>query len=174
MKKGFTLIELLVVVLIIGILVAIAVPQYQHAVAKSQFSSLKSKTKALAEAANIYYLTHNEYPNNFDVLDVSLPIKQSIIDSDINMVLLDNGERCYINKSISIISCFLANEKMRYYFSMENLKELWCVAASDYSAGNKVCQQDTGTTSYNNSNCGDYFSFENPTIIPCNAYTYQN
>ncbi len=71
--KGFTLIELLVVVLIIGILAAVAVPQYQKAVLKSRYATLMPIAKAMADAQEVYYLNKGYYAQDDekDLLDVS-------------------------------------------------------------------------------------------------------
>ena len=71
--KGFTLIELLVVVLIIGILSAVALPQYTKAVEKARAAELVAQTNALWRAQQLYFLENGTYAENMDDLTLSLP-----------------------------------------------------------------------------------------------------
>ena len=72
-KTGFTLIEILVVVLIIGILAALAVPQYQKAVIKSRATEAMTMLKAIGEAQEVYYLAHGHYTTDLTELDIDVP-----------------------------------------------------------------------------------------------------
>ena len=77
MNKGFTLIELLVVVLIIGILAAIALPQYTKAVERSRMAEAVQVLGDLATAQSIFYMQHNAFATDLDDLntrgDVNVP-----------------------------------------------------------------------------------------------------
>ena len=70
MNKGFTLIELLVVVLIIGILAAIAVPQYEKAVVKARAAEMLVWVRRYWDAQQVYKMANGSFASCLNDLDL--------------------------------------------------------------------------------------------------------
>ena len=135
MKRGFTLLELLVVVLIIGILAAVALPQYQKAVAKSRFSTLKPIAKAIKQAQEFYYNEHGSYATSAELAD--LPI---VVPSGVDKELSNTAKHEYIS-----IGHDKLNNRYRIYFDhSENFAgNIYCEALT---ADDPLCIAEGGQT----------------------------
>ncbi len=84
---GFTLIELLVVVLIIGILSAVALPQYTKAVTKARFAEALINLRAIAEADKVCELEKGEDWCNINDLAVNV---SGVADKEHAQILTDH------------------------------------------------------------------------------------
>ena len=69
MKRAFTLIELLIVVAIIGILAAVAVPNFMNARTRAQVSRATADLKNIGTAIDMYSADHGTYPPHYNFID---------------------------------------------------------------------------------------------------------
>ena len=143
---GFTLIELLVVVLIIGILAAVALPQYQVAVEKARVTQNIVRLNALETAANSYYLANGAWPTDVTLLDIDITKDaKSVRRTDISAgdhigVYYADGSVCAVTSSAA--GCYTKNT---YLAQTHTLSKKYCNGYTDI--GDKVCKSMGGVPS---------------------------
>ena len=83
-NQAFTIIELLIAVLIIGILAAIALPQYKKAVYKTKFTQAIQIGEQIASAEERHYLVNGKYTMNLEDLDITIPGFSFVVSESID------------------------------------------------------------------------------------------
>lgn len=143
-KQGFTLIELLVVVLIIGVLAAMALPQYRVAVGMSRASTMYAFMRGVDQAQQAFYMANNRYATTFDSLSVGIPPGFTKTDEK---TITKRHMSCWLmtehgNQSVSI-KCDV-NPLMVTLEKYHNRTYYICWADKNEELANQICRNLSG------------------------------
>lgn len=159
-KQGFTLVELLVVVLIIGVLAAMALPQYRVAVGMSRASTMYAFMRGVDQAQQAFYMANNRYATTFDSLSVGIPPGFTKVNE---RTITKGRARCaFLSREVDsnglaikctdgITGVFLEKyPALNYYI---------CWADKNKEISNQICRNLSGREEHNTTSGGDTFAY---------------
>ena len=147
-QQGFTLIELLVVVLIIGILSAVALPQYQKAVEKARMTEAIQMLRSIANSQQVYFMATGNYAGEGELNLLDLDIPGEVIQSGSYAGRIQTKNFVYAPTTVGIAAGIAGANRVpfttRYYMFIRSTDQerIHCSAYSTAtSVQKKLCEE---------------------------------